>query len=43
MTDDVLAVQHALGRGDVDEVDGLDDFPSPHDYPERTHRRTLRA
>ena len=41
--DDVVAVQHAVGRGDVDAVDGLDDVPAPHDYPEWVHRRSVRA
>jgi hypothetical protein len=36
-------VQHALGRGDMDEVDGLDDIPAPHDYAERIHARSVRA
>ena len=33
----------AVARGDVDAVDGLDDVPAPHGYPERVHRRSVDA
>src|SRR5262249_49399256 len=44
VADDVVAAEQAVARGDVDEVDRLDDVPAPHDYPERTHaRKVVRA
>src|SRR3989442_14487935 len=39
MAHDVVAVQEPVRRGDVYEVNRLDDVTAPHDYPERTHAK----